>query len=103
MSEKQDQAKPMAALNQELRDEAENTGEQLGERAREQVAAGQEKLREARDQIGAHMRHTGEQIQDGVGTAKQQSQDFVRDNPGLALIGALGVGVLLGMALRDRY
>ncbi|KII16022.1 MULTISPECIES: hypothetical protein [Phaeobacter] len=32
-----------------------------------------------------------------------QSEDFVKKNPALAVAGALGVGVLIGMAMRNRY
>ncbi|WP_405109865.1 hypothetical protein L0Z65_00780 [Phaeobacter sp. BS52] len=32
-----------------------------------------------------------------------QSEDFVKKNPALAVAGALGVGVLIGLAVRNRY
>ncbi|UWR99352.1 hypothetical protein [Phaeobacter inhibens] len=51
-----------------------------------------------------------EMARDGAKTTSQavsdlasQSEDFVRKNPALAVAGALGVGVLIGMAVRNRY
>ncbi len=41
-----------------------------------------------------------EEVQQHLSTATEKSVAFVRENPGLALAGALGLGVLLGVALR---
>lgn len=45
----------------------------------------------------------GQQVAEAAQSATEQGTKFVRDNPGLALAGALGVGVLIGMAMRERY
>ena len=54
----------------------------------------------------AEMQAAAEQLSD---TAQKQVRDvsgkttkYVSDNPGKALLGALGVGVLVGMALKSR-
>jgi ElaB/YqjD/DUF883 family membrane-anchored ribosome-binding protein len=41
-------------------------------------------------------------VSDAVEHASAKGRQFVQDNPGLALAGALGVGVRVGMALHDR-
>ena len=43
-----------------------------------------------------------DQAQKQFQTATEEASSFVRKNPGLAMAGALGVGVLLGVALRNR-
>ena len=40
---------------------------------------------------------------DAMGDATRKGTEFVRENPGLALAGAVGIGVLLGMALRHKH
>jgi ElaB/YqjD/DUF883 family membrane-anchored ribosome-binding protein len=53
------------------------------------VTATRDTLKKARDEAQKQPTHTSEK-----GAA------FVRENPGLAMVGALGAGVLLGLALR---
>ncbi|MEL6518311.1 MAG: hypothetical protein AAFQ39_11375 [Pseudomonadota bacterium] len=43
-----------------------------------------------------------ERTADTVSKTMDESARFVRENPGVALAGALGVGVLIGLALRGR-
>lgn len=40
--------------------------------------------------------------QDNVRVASRSASDAVRENPGIAMAGALGIGVLLGLALARR-
>lgn len=56
-------------------------------------------LRRAEDTVHTAINKGTEQYE----RAAHTSSKFVRDNPGLAVAGALGVGVLLGLALRNRY
>jgi len=81
VSEETPQAE-MAAKIDELAKEARSALE-------DGVVATQDSLKTARDAAQKQLAQTSEK---GVA--------FVRENPGLALVGALGVGVLLGLALR---
>jgi ElaB/YqjD/DUF883 family membrane-anchored ribosome-binding protein len=69
-----------------------DTKPSVGDRAREQVQAGRETMQQA-----------GQKVSDTAMTATEQGMSFVRQNPGLALAGAFGVGVLIGLAARERY
>lgn len=64
----------------------------MGDRAREQAQVGRETVQQA-----------SQKISETAATATEQGTAFVRENPGLALAGALGVGVLIGLAMRERY
>ncbi|MFV1443228.1 MULTISPECIES: hypothetical protein [unclassified Phaeobacter] len=85
----------------------------------------QDTLTEASQPIAAKAKEVGEQLEDmavrnaqavremaaeGAKTASQtvnelasQSEEFVKKNPALAVAGALGLGVLIGLAVRNRY
>ncbi|MDO6590350.1 hypothetical protein DS901_11400 [Loktanella sp. D2R18] len=65
--------------------------EQASAQIEKGLEAAQETVNQAAEQTAKELRKINEQ-----GTA------FVRENPGLAVAGALGVGVLLGIALRGR-
>jgi len=41
-------------------------------------------------------------LEKGVETARETTAHFVRENPGLAVAGAIGVGVLIGLMVRNR-
>jgi ElaB/YqjD/DUF883 family membrane-anchored ribosome-binding protein len=75
--------------------DAAKAKESLTERVKTQVEDGlettQHAVQRAADQAGAELRK-----------ATQTSSTFVRENPGLAMAGALGMGVLIGLALRSR-
>ncbi|MEL7211341.1 MAG: hypothetical protein AAGK92_01690 [Pseudomonadota bacterium] len=43
-----------------------------------------------------------EQATDEIHKLTEAGTKFVRDNPGAAIAGALGVGILVGLALRGR-
>lgn len=73
---------------------AETDVAELGEKVREQVEA---HLAEARAAT--------EKAQERIGAAGRTADDtlhFVRSNPGIAMAGAVGFGVLVGLALRGR-
>lgn len=70
------------------------------ERVREKADEAQARAHEAYDQAR-------ERIDEGIAQGRAEAErlsghsaQLVRDNPGLALVGALGAGVLLGLALR---
>lgn len=75
------------------RDQAE--ADQLAGRVKESLDEGMARARETFDTLSED---TGAEMRRLTGAARS----FVRDNPGTALVGAVGVGVLLGLALRSR-
>jgi len=68
---------------------------ELGEKVREQVEA---HLAEAR----AATEKAQERIGAAAGRTADDTLHFVRSNPGIAMAGAVGFGVLVGLALRGR-
>jgi len=44
----------------------------------------------------------GQQVGDTISSGTQEGVRFVRENPGVAMAGAVGLGVLIGLALRGR-
>jgi len=68
-----------------------NGADSVKAKAEETVAQTKEALEEVTAQAGEELRN-----------ATDQGAKFVRDNPGLALAGAVGVGLLLGLSLRNR-
>ena len=75
-----------------LRD-AEERVTALAEDAKERMEEAYEEARARVDEGVARGRAEAERI-------SGKSADFVRDNPGLSIAGAVGAGLLLGMALR---
>ncbi|MEO1155494.1 MAG: hypothetical protein AAFV31_14290 [Pseudomonadota bacterium] len=65
-----------------------------------------EKLRQNAETAAQGVRDGAAAARDRAGETVTRSMDegarFVRENPGAALAGALGVGVLIGLALRGR-
>ncbi|ABV95893.1 hypothetical protein Dshi_4183 (plasmid) [Dinoroseobacter shibae DFL 12 = DSM 16493] len=59
-------------------------------------------LRETGESLSAASRDLAQAGAQQIETAHDTGTKFVKDNPTLALGAALGVGVLLGMALRTR-
>ncbi|MDC0656639.1 hypothetical protein N6L27_01350 [Leisingera sp. SS27] len=72
------------------------SGERLADRAKDQA---QEAVEQAQEHLQAGISYGKGEID----RLTSQSRDFIRKNPGLAVAGALGAGVLLGLALRRRY
>lgn len=55
-------------------------------------------MSEARDALDTATQRASEEVR----KAADQTTTFVRENPGTALLGALGLGVLVGLAMRSR-
>lgn len=63
--------------------------------ARNEMKARTEQARDAAEATQQKMRDTAQRGSDNTA-------QFVRENPAIALAGAVGVGILLGLALRGR-
>lgn len=77
--------------NAEIGDEASSKGE----RVRASVAQG---MADAQDAAADKARDVERAIQ----TSMDSGMNFVRENPGIALAGAVGFGVLIGLGLGTR-
>lgn len=72
---------------------AESAAENLAGRVKEQAA------QTAQEQIDAGLQYSSGELQ----RLATEGRVFVKKNPGLAIAGALGAGVLLGLAMRSRF
>ena len=68
----------------------------LAANAKASVEETLEKANETLDQVSTR-------AQSEIRKAKEQTTDFVKENPGVAVAGAFGIGILVGLALRQRY
>ncbi|MGR3513537.1 MAG: hypothetical protein ACU0GG_12315 [Paracoccaceae bacterium] len=73
----------------------ETTAQSAIEDARSAVEDG---ISDAREAVDEFTKDAGEQVR----KASSQATTFVKENPGMALLGAVGVGVLVGLAMRSR-
>ncbi|AHD02519.1 hypothetical protein [Leisingera methylohalidivorans] len=75
---------------------AGNASGNLTGRVKEQAA---QTVQQAQEQIDAGLQYSSGEMQ----RFAKEGQEFVKKNPGLAVAGALGAGVLLGLAMRSRF
>ena len=75
-------------------------------KARDAASDSVHELRESARETAEKAKETGrryaEQGNEMLFDARVEAEDVVRRNPGLAVAGALGVGVLIGLALKTR-
>lgn len=73
-----------------------------GEDTQTLADSAREQLETRRAQMGEAAAQARQQVTGAAQRGTDQGAQFVRDNPALALAGAAGVGLLLGLALRPR-
>jgi ElaB/YqjD/DUF883 family membrane-anchored ribosome-binding protein len=84
--------------NDLTRDEPLPTQFQSGE---EQIgSSGREQFRRASNKISTAMSHTWDETKDKAGRARERTEYFVRENPVPSILGALGLGIAIGLAIR---
>jgi len=67
----------------------------------DQISGGtQERLREAAGKVSATAGEVWEQTKEKAGVARERTEFFVRENPVPTVIGALALGVVIGLAIR---
>ncbi|WP_209834286.1 DUF883 family protein [Ruegeria sp. HKCCE3926] len=89
MTQKTAKKAPQDAPHVEMAARIEEVAKEAKSALEDGVTATRDTLKTARDEAQKQLTQTSE-----------KSAAFVRENPGLAMVGALGVGVLLGLALR---
>src|SRR5438094_6144089 len=84
--------------NKLARDEALQMPPQLGE---EEIAStGREPFRRTSRKISTAMSHTWGETKHRAGRARERTEYFVRENPVPTILGALGLGIAIGLAIR---
>lgn len=72
------------------------------ERAAEAIESGIDAVKETAVEARLQAEIAAERAQDEIGKLTESGTKFVRENPGAAIAGALGIGILVGLALRGR-
>src|ERR1700758_2544311 len=63
-------------------------------------ASGREQFRRISGKISTVMSNTWAGTKDKAGRARERTEYFVRENPVPAILGALGIGIAIGLAIR---
>ena len=63
-------------------------------------ATRREKLRHAAEEVSTQMSQTWDQTKEKANRALERTEDFVRENPVPTILGALGLGIAIGLAIR---
>ena len=84
-------AKTEKPMTERAKETAMDVADKAKEKASDTVAVAQEKID-----------YAIERGSDEFERLSRNSREFVRENPGIAVAGAVGVGILLGLALRHR-
>ena len=84
--------------NDLTRDEPLPTQLQSGE---EQIgSSGREQFRQATSKFSTAVSQTWDETKDKASRAKERTEYFVRENPVPTILGALGLGIAIGLAIR---
>jgi len=74
----------------------------IKDQAADTVEKGVEAAQDTIDQVSRQAQLVTEQASEEFGKMLTTGTRFVRENPGTAIAGAVGVGVLMGLVLRSR-
>ncbi len=91
-----------AAIEEGLSNGHDKASAPMKERAAEAIEKGVETAQEAATEARLQAQIAAERANDELRKMTETGTKFVRENPGTAVVGALGVGLLLGLALRGR-
>jgi ElaB/YqjD/DUF883 family membrane-anchored ribosome-binding protein len=83
--------------NDLTRDEPLSTPMQSSEE--EFGSGGREQFRRASQRISTAMSHTWDETKEKAGRARQRTEYFLRENPVPTILGALGLGIAIGLAI----
>ena len=84
--------------NNLMRDEPLPTPVQPGERHID--SGGREQFRQATSKFSTAVSHTWDETKDKANRARERTEYFVRENPVPTILGALGLGIAIGLAIR---
>jgi len=63
-------------------------------------STGREQFRRATEEVSTQMSETWDQTKEKATRALERTEDFVRENPVPTILGALGLGIAIGLAIR---
>jgi hypothetical protein len=63
-------------------------------------SSGREQFRQATGKFSTAMTETWDGTKEKVGRARERTESFVRENPVPTILGALGIGIAIGLAIR---
>ena len=63
-------------------------------------STGREQFRRATEEVSTQISETWDQTKQKASRALERTEDFVRENPVPTIIGALGLGIAIGLAIR---
>ena len=63
-------------------------------------STGREQFRRATEQVSTEMSQTWDQTKEKASRALERTEHFVRENPVPTILGALGLGIAIGLAIR---
>ena len=63
-------------------------------------STGREQFRRATQKASTEMSHTWDQTKETASRALGRTEDFLRENPVSTILGALGLGIAIGLAIR---
>ena len=72
----------------------------LQPREEENGSAGREQFRRATEEVSTQMSQTWDQTKQKATRALERTEDFMRENPVPTILGALGLGIAIGLAIR---
>src|SRR5436190_18032945 len=72
----------------------------LQPREKEIGSTGREQFRRATEEVPAQMSQTWDQTREKASRALERTEDFVRENPVPTILGALGLGIAIGLTIR---
>jgi ElaB/YqjD/DUF883 family membrane-anchored ribosome-binding protein len=61
---------------------------------------GREQFRRATEEVSTEMSQTWDQTKEKASRALNRTEDFLRENPVPTILGALGLGIAIGLAIR---
>ena len=64
------------------------------------ASAGREQFRRTTEEVSRQMSQTWDQTKDKASRALERTEHFVRENPVPTILGALGLGIAIGLAIR---
>jgi len=73
---------------------------QLQPREEEPGSSGREQFRRATRKISTTMSQTWDGTKEKAGRARERTEYFMRENPVPTILGALGIGIAIGLAIR---
>ena len=73
---------------------------QFPPREEEIGSTGREQFRRTTNKISTAMSQTWDETKEKAGRARERTEYFVRENPVPAILGALGIGIAIGLAIR---